>query len=701
MRSCRVHHGPMSAALAPFVLAAPLLQVEGDPVAVQDDLSATVRDLAPMGEAAAATIVSVEVRNLGSDAVEPLVFRISDPEGDTAPRLVARMPAPSRKRAGRLLAPRDRATFPIAVGAAPEDLADVVVEVVESCRWSPGSDAADLNVRARVVRVGRPRVEGEGDGAWSVARLENTSDHHIDVVLAAEYTNDGGGRCLTGVSLAPGEAIDHEMRSVPAHPFGGAALVPTIEVARLEVVDWSVRTDPGGDAARALMGPVWNSWSCIPPEKTPLHVRFSVEVEHLFEDEPTPEGLDEQTEGQLWVRADGSVQFATREGAPLLGREGGGARGAVRSALAWILREPFERAVRGWELELLRPGSRPEVRLSGEPWSFGRDVADLRLEGGAIVAAATRGQLDERADEWEVTRGDDGWRLDETRRDLGGDRTLTSTAEYTVVDGVEVLAAMEIHEDDAYVIVEDEFVRAPRRTRIRFEGWRFGVEPPPAPGPPTGALAERLEEAWNGFYRYPDPRVELQGDYEVDVRGRDGLWRGHSSIEGSFSLRHFDGGGWRHRTVTCDSRNVEEADVDILVNAVQDRIGMWSGRVPCWRADFSETFAGASLSEGEESHWILVHDHPTIEGVRVDHGRIEAIREGSLTTFRWKSPRGRPPLPVRIEREGNGQVELDWDEIAPGWWFPKRVRFTEIFGPNWGPETLEMDVQWVGPLDQR
>ena len=183
-------------------------------------------------------------------------------------------------------------------------------------------------------------------------------------------------------------------------------------------------------------------------------------------------------------------------------------------------------------------------------------------------------------------------------------------------------------------------------------------------------------------------------------KGSDGVWYGRRKVGGSFSLRHFTSGFWRHRTLTSDDGKADAYTRERLVDAVEDRIGMWSGRVPCWRPSFAKEFAGVELEEDGKRGWIRIVGHRRIGAVEIIDGRLAAIRSttaGRLTRYHWKK-RGGTLLPSRVERRGNGNVDLDWEEIEPGWWLPKRAHFTEIFGRGWGPETIEMTFDSVAPL---
>lgn len=655
---------------------------------------AKVERVTAVADGQPASLIRVEVRNPGRHAFEPLLFRVVPRGEGVEPVTVARVPRPLEPRAGRAIAPRKRASYPLVVPVPAAALADCTVEVLDACVWSPSSAEAELEVEARDVKIGRPRVHGEEGSEWTSATVTNGTGHHIDVVLEATFRNDGGGACLVGARLAPGEEREVEIQALAAGPFGGEVLLPRAVVSRLELVDWSVRVDPGAVVARELMAQAWGSWTRVPPELLPLSASFVADVDHKRLFGPGGERYDlvEEVRGRLWIDVDGRVQVESARGGSRGGRAAASAELAVRDALGWISRAPFAEASRDWELRLVRGGPPAVVRMSGAGDVFRRSVLDLRIEDGAVTGSAHPGGIGAAATQWSVETIGDAWTLVSKRRESPSQGVTEESATYATVEDAVVLDTWTTWE-------EDTLTDSPRRTTVTFDAWEFGVQAPVPPAPPTGPLADELREAWDGFYRYPDPFVELTGTYAVEIKGGDGIWLGRREVEGSFSLRHFDGGYWRHRTVDCDDEKADAGTRPVLVNAVEDRIGMWSGRVPCWRPTFDVEFAGVELAEGDGRGWIALDGHRRLGAVRVSGGKVDAIRftSGAETSYRWRK-KGDVLLPSRVERVGNGDVDLDWDEIAPGWWLPRRAHFTEIFGRSWGPETIEMDFDAVVPL---
>jgi len=682
--------------LLPIVLAVVVTMsvANAGPRPQLDGVEARIKRVTPVAEGVRASVLQVEVRNDGRHAIEPLLFRVDPRSEGVDPVTVARAPLPPVARAGRAIAPRKRETYPLLVPLSADALANCAVEVHDACLWAPSSSSAELEVEARDLKLGRPAVHGEEGSAWTSATVQNGTEHHIDVVLEATFRNDGGGECLVGVTLEPGGERDLEIRALTTAPFAGERLLAQAAITRLELVDWTVRVDPGARVARNLLAGAWDSWTRIPSDLLPASASFTAKVDHkrLFGPGGTRYDLMADVTGRLWIDADRRVQIECEQGEGLPRGAAAIARLAVEDALGWISRAPYDEASRDWELRLVESGDPAVVRMSGAGDVFRRSVLDLRIVDGVITASAYPGGIGSAATEWRTETIGDAWGLLAMRRESESQGVTEQTATYASIEDVAVLETWTTWE-------EDTLTDAPRRTTVTFDGWEFRVEAPTPPAPPTGPLADELREAWDGFYRYPDPFVELTGTYEMTIKGGDGIWLGRREVEGAFSLRNFDNGYWRHRTVDCDDEKADADTLPILVNAVEDRIGMWSGRVPCWRASFDEEFAGVALAEGDGRGWIALEGHQRLGAVRVSGGKVDAIRfpSGAETSYRWRK-KGDVLLPTRVERVGNGNVDLDWDEVAPGWWLPKRAHFTEIFGPSWGPETLEMDFDAVTPL---
>lgn len=639
-----------------------------------------------------ACLVTVEVENVGAFDAEPLTFRIEPRYGE--PVVVQRVLDPAFGRAGRLVESGRRERFVLAVPLPEEQLKKAAVHVANASVWPPESPAHELKLSARSIKVGKPEVRGETAQRRTAVELTNRTDLPLDVILEGTFRNDGGGKCLLAVRLGPGEQCTEVFSSIPTVLDGSSAAFQRADLKRVKVIDWSARLAGGESVAADLLREAWNRWERVPAGRLPLTAEFSADVDHrrLF-GETGRFDIREVVEGRLTLGTDGGVYLTDRDGEALSGGAGSIARRGLEEALKWVYRPDYETVAEGWEVSLIQRGDPDVVRVSGASDFFRRGEVDLELRDGAITAMASAGRLNDAAQRWELERIEDRWRLAQRleRSELQGENS--TSASWTTVEGVALLDSWSDFE-------EGLLVQSPKRLELRFYNWEFGGAPAPESVVPEGPLADHLRAAWDLFYRYPEERVELRGTYTVEDRGSDGVWLGRSNVEGRFSLRHFDGAYWKHTDLTCEDERADATEREILTGAVEDRIGMWSGRVPCWRPRFAEQFAGVELEE-QEAGWIALEGDPRLARVRVVDGLVEAIehRSGMRTRYRWDSPVDGVFLPVRVEREGNGNVDLRWTELAPGWWFPERAHFTEIFGEDWGPETLELATEAPRPLD--
>lgn len=692
----------------PFLLALPLLlsgappghagptaaQTAASPFVPGDaaSLGARVVDLeAASKKAEVGVLVEIEVSNPTGLHAEPLVFRFTPRGKDPEPYEVRRVEAPHFGRAGPMVAPRGKATYPLLVPKAPKELKGVSVEVLSA---SFAEELPDLpREPASIATVGRPSSENRFDDERgrsldrSFLPLENRLDHPVDLVLRAEFSEPFRATSLVTARLEPGESVQHVVRDLPLGRLAGAGEVSYLgaKITKLELVDWSALVDDGTARATQILRQAWEGWRRVPEERFPLSARFSIDVDG-------PAGSS-SARGTLRFLADNSVRV-----------EAEGAAGAVSDAkelaedLSWSLtRPPLDALLEGNELQLQALGATSILRLRHAPFLRMQGATHLGLRDGRIVFDASGPLGGGLRNSWLGRgEGDDGtgWRL------LGRDVLLST---------LDDLPDRELRIDwsagpvalPAVVRVRDQGIlgREVVRTTLTLGDWRSGVELGAEPVVPAGPLAERLREAWDGFYRYPDPDVVLEGAFQATNAGNDDLWGGVRKVKGSFALRRFQGAFWRDTAFELDGR-WDDLEAARLVSAVRDRFLMWSVRDLHREPRFATAFAGVELVE-EAGGWIGVRGGP-VEGVRVVDGRVVALRRfGGEVELRWRKIAD--VLVVAERTVGRESVEVEYARVgakargddrggAP-WLLPTAVTFRDVFtgrDRRWGPESLKL-----------
>ncbi|MCB9832101.1 MAG: hypothetical protein H6807_06450 [Planctomycetes bacterium] len=214
---------------------------------------------------------------------------------------------------------------------------------------------------------------------------------------------------------------------------------------------------------------------------------------------------------------------------------------------------------------------------------------------------------------------------------------------------------------------------------------------------PTGAGAAALATAWSRGYAYPGRSGTLRGRFEFGTRkDGDDLWEGFEKLSGRFEIEGFRGlmnagSGFGKARVEFDQA-VTEAQHGQFESAIFDRFAMWAGRDFAGRGSFADRFAGSRIEEKPGRKGVFVVEGSTIREVAVEDGRVVAmlIEGWPLRRFGW-STSGNEGQVLRIT---TGQEVLSGRYAAVpgvvGLMLPVSMRFERVFGPDWGPETLEL-----------
>lgn len=693
----RIHQDEDSAAAADHEAA-----LEVDFEAALGDLKCSIKRSNAVAKDVAATLVQIEVKNGGSDWAEPLVFRIEPKDGDLEPLLVERVTAPIHGRSGHLVGPKKRVKYPLLIPLSEKELRGARVTVEHASFWPKGSPESEIDYDENIVGMGPIKVERERSEMFgrtvdvSRFRLDNRSTFTVDVMLEMKFAGDIDGTTLFSVQLGP-EASEwivlDQLRIETSTEHGAGTL--GVDVRNLRIVDWSVVIDDGQELARSEFERAWNSWERLDPKLFPVRARFRANVSHIGLFGTNGERFDivDTLDGFVTIEESGAVACTDLDGKSLRSKAESAVKKAMLEVARHLTRPTFDENVRQWRPRLIASGTptRIEVEASSEWFDF--SPAEVHFEDGRIAGFGPPDANPLFLDRWTTSRSEpDGpWRVDSRWCDSHSQGVVRHSYRWQPFEDGAVLARYEHHEED--LLIQD-----PKDVVVSFSEWTSSSPAIPNPVPPTGPLADEVREAWDGFYRYPSMGARLTGTYRATSPGTDGVWVGHKKVAGTFDLATFHSGFWRHSTTTVAGAKVSVSDRAVLINAVEDRFLMWSGRELCWRPLFATAFAGATLTE-EEGGWIGIEGLRSWSGIRVVDGRITALRRGKsdVRTIAWIDRDG-VLLPTRIEQlGGGGMVEFDWESPAPGWWFPSRAHFTAIFGSDWGPETLEMSVETVEP----
>lgn len=669
-----------------------------------DDLDAKIKKIETASSEHGTSIVEIEVRNRGDRWAEPLTFLLQPRDKDAAPIAAARVEAPRFGRVGRLIQPNRRDRFRILVDATEKELDRADVRVTSASAWDEDSPALEIDFDDGDLRIGKPRTEREQYSVKTSVELENESAWPVDVLVEADHRDGKGGTTQYLVRLGPGETRVETFDTIPKALVGGVR--PDIwqaELSRVSIVDWSAIVDDGSSVARRMVRRAWERWWSVDPAHFPLSVEFHADLDLRGRFGGNGQRFDtvEDFRAVATVELDGETRIADENGSKLPGSVESAVERSIRDAAVQLTRADFDTAAQSWRISLIehtQPVGRDEVpgrtvvRLEGASALVGYNDAALVLEDDRIamlLPPGTNSFMQDRATIWRSEEVDGRWRVLGTEVDHGQQGLVTKGFVWGESDAIGPGLESVTHDE------ESALVDAPEKVELKFERWRPSTLLVPRPAPPTGPLADELRAAWQAHYRFPDFDATVHGRFVATNPGTDGVWIGHTRVTGGFSLAgvlpHF----WRLCDTVVEDEGLSTDDRAILAGAFDDRLLMWSGRDPVRWGPFDEVFAGTKLRRGEDG-WIEVSDSVSFAQVRVIDGRVVAWRTigGIFTAIEWVDHDG-ILLPAMIGRTGNGTAQLDWTEVAEGWWFPQRIHLETYFGADWGPETLELEVEGV------
>ncbi|MEZ5977416.1 MAG: hypothetical protein R3F34_04270 [Planctomycetota bacterium] len=662
-------------------------------------LDCAIKKADAIGDAFHGSLVEIEVKNRGRDAVEPLAFAITPKKKGAETVEVVRVAPPILGRAGRLVAPGKRERFRLFVPLDPKDVSRADVEVVDASAWPIDSPNAEIELDSKCVRVGKPRTKSEMIQQFGMVlprtdvELENTTPYPLDAMLEVDFGGRTPGRTIVSIRLEPNETRVYSFEQIEIPKVGEFSASGTLgaEISKIELVDWSAVVDDGNALVDSVLGPAWDAWYRVPESVFPLTAKFAADVNlvGLFGSDGGRFDLVEKVAGRAVFAADGTVELRALDGTALRAKSLTTLERALGDVARQMSRPTFDAFRRTIEIEVVRGGERPVFQVTGASDFFSFSEANVLVAGGRLMGSGAPGPDLALFTTYDVAdrRALPTWRVVETTSDMGSQGERTSRFEWTRLDGVEVVSKYTLH-DDGLLLADPEDVT------ITLEDFEASSAPVAELPPPTGPLAEALRAAWDGAYRYPSRDAHVAGTYRVVTPGTDGVWIGRTEVSGSFDLTGFGGGGWRRSTTTVDEEGATDDERATLANAVDDRIAMWLGRDLCWREPFATTFAGTELAAGDDG-WIRVTGSRRIRGVRLRDGRILEIErtQGGRSSYGWSEVGGRL-VPSRASN-GSEVIEYEWREAADGWLFPERVRMLRVFGDDWGPEVMEFGATGI------
>lgn len=662
---------PFAALLLLAAQDSPAVRFLPTDAAALEALEARVVGVEKIGNEDAATLVEVEVENSGAVDAEALVFEF-DPGARGQLVRVLRVDAPHYGRAGRVAPAGGATVYPLLVPFEEKLARKLEVRVVEASFVQGGARWDELP-----LVVGRLEVTRAVDPAFgkTLSRTEvaitNRIEHAVDAIFRAEYTDPFRCTTLLRVRLAPATTTVHVQDQLPLsanfYQLGAA-------IRRLELVDWSVIVDDGAEAGRARMEAAWNDWRRVEPGLFPLRASCTFDR--------TADSAADSAAGLVQIEADGRIEFDFQDDLSAVARK---ELAEFGRALAWELTRPgLEEVLGERQLALQRLGEPSIVTFPDPPFDPNSTEHHLLLSGGRIVGDSSQPLGGGLEASWVTESDERGWRVVERSVPYATHDPRAGRIErFDWIEGTDFPRLARRSENREYM------GGGTSELLLTFDGWTTNVLPLAERRPrrpPVGALADRLRDAWDGSYRYPDPEATLTGRFRIRTPGTDGVWIGRRDVRGTFELARMRGGFWRDASAEVEGRSLTEDERATLGDAALDRFLMWSSRDLARLPPFEAAFAGATLEQ--RGAWIVV-EGVAITGVRLEAGRVAALRrrDGRETEVVWKQVK-KVWVPVE-QRTGAETVSVAWKVLGDGWLLPSEVVFTDVF-TDWGPERMEL-----------
>lgn len=633
--------------------------------------------------------LTIEVRNPGPVAAEPLAFELTLPgkKGEPTPtETFTRAQFPHFARFGRPVPAGGKLSYQV-LTALPAKKGQLGVRVTAASFGEGGT------LPRPPIEFGKPeQVQRESmAGTFPVTQvaMKNPLPHAIDVLLQVRFEQPKDVTELVGVRLPPNGTLPVLLATRPGKAawIDPLASAPGSEVKAVafEVVDWCAVGDDPGDAQIAALRTAWDAWYRWPEADVTCAGDYAFRLRRLQLN--STDRYDE-----FFVRGRFTVDRNGKVATELL--EGTGANGKflLQEAIANLRRPDFAslatqnrlQPVASDRVALVGPGLRPADGDSGH------------LVGGTQSAAE--------ADNLEVRDG-------LVRSDGRGDGER-SQWEWRDFDGARVVVRRHGQSRDlrfAYALVGDRIVPTAVTERVQFganpasigelilTNVTFEGVVPIQPLPPRGDGVAALRSAWDAAWRIPPTPTTIEAKFVVQC-GNDGVWQGTKRLSGSLVLRGL-GRAMVGSDITFDGSMPREQEVQ-LAALVRDRFGIWQARDFNDRGPFDTVFRGATIHAADAAGTFAIDGGP-VAAVTVANGLVRTLRgkDGSTNTFTY-AKLGEHQVVVRIEQKVGGDrtpAAMRWDASVQLTWqpfgehlLPTKMVFERIFGREWGPESITL-----------
>lgn len=633
-----------------------------------------------------ASLLTVEVRNGGPTAAEPVTFELRPPaQGKqvVAPRTVRRLPDPVHGRAGRAVGPGATSSYLLAVPLPARGLTKSTMRVTAASFFEgTGTPATPVVVES----VTSKRVPDEFGGAVleTTARLRSTSELPVDAVLLARCKSPENARVLLARRVPPRETVTWTFRDVPLaiDTPGAPSVAGGLSVQRLEVVDWSVLTDDGRAEGSAILAEAWRRWVRWEEPFPAVRGRFAYRKKTTAGGAAAPGG---PVAGTFRLDGDGTVTTVPDADVPAESAEA--LRRAIAEAFAPVRRPSPERAVAVGLPSLLERGQVARVRCDAPP-SGERGPAEVyEVEGGVILRRSDAEAPQSIQETWTTQKRGEGYVVTgtELRQDAlnGGKPSDTARYEYGEVAGRVVPAR--------YVRTTDWTGASPDVTTLDLTDVTLdGVSPLPDV---VDAPAE-VREAWEGVYRDPVTPVDLTARFVVESGGGEDLWLGERRVSGRLTLHGFTGfrpdpTRWERASLEVEG-NLPGEKRRALAALVEDRLMIWAHRSFSARAPFDVAFRGATVRARTGAAGVYDVTNGPCATLRIEDRRLVEWDAPALVGGTIGYARVGATWVANALKRGISQVTARFQDAGGGWLVPVEMRFERIFGPDWGPETVTL-----------
>ncbi|MCA8947862.1 MAG: hypothetical protein KDE27_00065 [Planctomycetes bacterium] len=631
-----------------------------------------------------ARIVTIEVKNPGPTAAEPLAFEIRWRDRKAKTERVERCERAALPHVARWGRPtpaggkqRYRIRTSLPIGKRGAEVA------VVAAAFHDGAPVA-----APEIGIGTPeqvqRTSLAGTFGVTQVALHNPFDHAVDLLLQVELTQPTDCTELFGVRLPAGGDLDWLLTSRPgsASPYLDPDLPPgaMLKATKFTVVDWILVGEPDAAAGGNVLEPAWTTWYRWPERDLTVSGEFT--YRERLQRAGTPGEYDDFVITGRFTLEHGTPRVVVASG------EGANPAGALLALFADVLRPDFATLARGAGLE---PVTGDRVAIRGRGWRLGSQRSSVALQNGETPANAyenlevkdgrivSSGYGDGERTLWEhrdAGPGREGWLV--TRRHDGSTDTSYAYAEHGS-RLVPTYLAETVRYGEALYRSSELTIRNPT-----FDG-RDAV----APVPPAGPGAATLRAIWDSAYRLTSEPIELEARFEVRNPGTDLIWRGQKKLSGKVQVRGF-------------GRNLVHADFDFdgelsaelrlgLAAAIRDRWLLWYSRDPNCRAAFDEQFEGATIADKTTSGEFPIENGRGIERVRTRDGVLVGFERAGGVAVRVQTAKiGDRVAVTRIEEDFGKWQSAIAVELTPvgGHLLPKKLVLERVFDRRWGPETL-------------